>query len=264
MTKNQTKLEDATADHAEKLTAVADAEALVTEAAQLQVLADAATMSADAKGLDRAITAAATAAARVDILGRKLVIARDREAAAAQVVKAEQLVELEQAAALASSKLTEEDEAITATVQDLVSQLLGAWEAARVVLRSAGAAATAVARAKGSPAIDQRGLIQGYLKTNGSGNVDALASTQALVSYLNAAPQRAAEQRQREEAKVAAKTQADMAGTNGVEAQDAARIAARDFMVANAMTYVGTERVREHRQAPAPRSESDIFAEAVG
>jgi len=255
---NTTPLSVAQLDHAEKSTALQTALAAVESATALVAQLDASALNVDAAGLDAVLGKTAQARLKLDALTRRLTVARDREAAAATAVKEATIRELEAASALASSKLVEEDEAIQATVLNLVSQLLGAWTAARAVLRSAGSAASAVAKAKGVQAIDQRGVIAAQLKTTGSGQVDALASTQALVSYINAAPQRAAEQRQREEAKVAAKTQADMAGTNGIEAQDAARVAAREFMVANGMTYVGTERVREHRQARPPMSEEEL------
>ena len=256
---------DAQKDFDEKTAQVAAAESAVEQAQQAKIKADAKTLDAIDADLDKALIAASVAAAKVNVLQQRLAACRDRLALAAATVKDAQATELEAAATLAVSKLAEEDEAITATVQDLVGQLASAWTAARSIYLAASAAASAAAKAKGVPVIAPRGLIAEQVKTTPNGNVDALASSKALLDFLAGAPGREAEKRAREEQRVADKFTRDLRGEHGPEAQNAARITARDQMVASGARYVGTDIVgRPHVQAPVPRSESDIFEEAVG
>ena len=252
------KLEAATADHQAKQAAVTEAEAALAEAAQAQVLADAATMTADTKGLDRAITVAATASARVDILGRKLVIARERLALAAEAVQVEKLSDLRTISAQADAALALVDESIQKTVPEAVAALLAIWTEAQTAVDQANAARAAVAKALAVPVVLAGGrAVEALVSVSGTRAPDPVKSTASLVAWINAAPARANEQRAREEMRAADKTQRDLAGQNGPDAQEGARLAARAYNISIGMVPTD-RRLTDPVPSRPPPSEAEL------
>jgi hypothetical protein len=216
-------------DHAAKLSAVREAEAALEAAAQAKRTAHSKTIEVDSTGLDQAITAAAAADAKVEVLQRRLAVARDRLLVAEEVLRAAELADLEAAAAAALVALRVAEDVLVARVNDLVSQLSDAWTEARVFLRAADNARGAVATAKGEPDSPVGGKVAAFQHVM-DGRLDVLASTVNLKRYIDAAPQREAEEKQRQEMKAASEVRAALDGQRGLEAQTAALSQVREAL----------------------------------
>ena len=265
----KTPLAAAQEDLTAKQAAATEAEALVTEASQLLIIAEAATMSADAKSLDRAITNAATASARVDILGKKLVIARDRAAAAAQLVKNEEASELALVAAEKLAELGKAEEALVANVVALVAELTTVWQTAREAHRVADQANNTAAKARGERAVPLTSKISSYARVM-DGKLDLFVSTGNVIRWLDEEPLRAAEARRREQEKSARLLQEQLEGLHGPEARRAARAATEDAR--NALFGTPTRSVFDHDTPSIPlpseaearfASEQELFSRGM-
>lgn len=264
--KNPPNVEEAKAQLA---AAVANEEAAVLtheKAGEDLEAATSACVLAPSGKLDACISAKIRAREKLGILAERLSVARERSGFAAVALRAAELVELEAEAERARIALAEADESIQVTIPALVEKLLACWTEARAAHKHASSTASTAAKAKGVPATEGRGIIAAHTKTDHQGNVDAVASTASLVAWLAAAPKRAAEKRIHEEQKVADRARRALQGDFGPEEQDAARIAARDFMVSHGAKVTFSYSPRAPRFAPivnapdVPDSEQDLYA----
>lgn len=259
--KNPPTVEEAQAQHT---AALANEEAAVLtheKAGEDMEAATVACVSAPAGKLDACISAKIRAREKLGILAERLSVARERSAAAAVVLKKAELVELEKVSTEADEALAAWDAKIQTIIPELVNNLAIVWREARDVHHAADAARRAAARAGGSASIPARGVVVDATKALPRGEVDVIASTAALMSWLDAAPAREQQVAEHARQRAADHERRCLQGEFGGDEQERAHLAARKWLIENGQTIPITDQARTPRMPNyAAVDSSDLFA----